>query len=108
MSAHVQVIPVDGIIELPEMAEQALASETLRERNELRRLNVATAVRLRWCPSRGCCSRSIERYSDITAERESDQNCRPHITTKIAMLDRNNSQGEMNHPRKPSAKKKAR
>jgi hypothetical protein len=26
------------------MAEQALASETLRERNELRRLNVATAV----------------------------------------------------------------
>ena len=43
-SAHVQVIPVDGIIELPEMAEQALASETLRERNELRRLNVATAV----------------------------------------------------------------
>ena len=44
MSAHVQVIPVDGIIELPEMAEQAFASEALRERNELRLLNVATAL----------------------------------------------------------------
>ncbi len=44
MSAHVQVIPVDGIIELPEVAEQVLASETLRERNELRLLNVATTL----------------------------------------------------------------
>jgi hypothetical protein len=42
--AHVQVIPVDGIIELPEIAEQVSTSETLRERNELLLLHVATGL----------------------------------------------------------------
>ena len=95
-----EVIPVDGIIELPEMAEQALASETLRERNELRRLNVATGCFGRAGVRRvGAARARLNAHSDITAERGSDANCRPHITTKIASWTANNSQGEMNHPR---------
>jgi hypothetical protein len=42
--AQVQVIPVDGVIELPDFPEQAEISERLREQNELLLLNVATGL----------------------------------------------------------------
>jgi hypothetical protein len=47
VSAHFRVIPVAGVTELPDFAEQAASSEELRqrrERNELRLLSTATGL----------------------------------------------------------------
>jgi hypothetical protein len=47
VSAHIRVIPVEGVTELPDFAEQAASSEDLlrrRERNELLLLSIATGL----------------------------------------------------------------
>ena len=44
MPAQVLVIPVDGVIELPDFPEQTEAAEDRRQQNELLLLNVATGL----------------------------------------------------------------
>jgi hypothetical protein len=47
VSAHIRVIPVEGVTELPDFAAQAVSAEQLRERrerNELRLLKIATGL----------------------------------------------------------------